>query len=165
MLKEFVWDYDFTYVEYEYMRMDALVSEIFTFSDRIMDIYGFCGTGLLNEAAVHGDIERIAVPNDGRPKDENGIDVRNSILPSKKLEFALDMVEAVALLHSNPNGVIVHDDIQLPQFLLTDTGSLKLNDFNRAEIMLWNEEDQAYCRYRNGKGYGDVGTKSDLMMD
>ena len=30
-----------------------------------------------------------------------------------------------------------------------------LNDFNRAEIMLFNEKDQEYCRYRNNPGHGD----------
>jgi len=52
--------------------------------------------------------------------------------------------------------VIVHDDITLEQFLVDEDGTLKLNDFNRAEIMLWNEKDEEYCRYRNGAGGGFV---------
>lgn len=32
---------------------------------------------------------------------------------------------------------------------------IKLNDFNRAEIMLWDEENQEYCKYRNNPGMGD----------
>ena len=33
---------------------------------------------------------------------------------------------------------------------------MKLNDFNRAEIMLWTGKDQEYCKYRNNPGGGDV---------
>ena len=32
----------------------------------------------------------------------------------------------------------------------------KLGDFNRAEMMDWNEEMQAYCSYSNGEVYGIV---------
>jgi hypothetical protein len=43
------------------------------------------------------------------------------------------------------------------QFLLTpDRKHVKLNDFNRMEVMLWEDTDQAYCRYKNGPGQGDV---------
>jgi hypothetical protein len=43
------------------------------------------------------------------------------------------------------------------QFLLTpDRKHVKLNDFNRMEVMLWNDQDQEYCRYRNGPGQGEV---------
>ena len=33
---------------------------------------------------------------------------------------------------------------------------VKLNDFNRAEPMLFNSEDQEYCKYRNAEGPGTV---------
>ena len=32
---------------------------------------------------------------------------------------------------------------------------LKLNDFNRGEAMLFDEERGSYCQYRNVKGGGD----------
>jgi len=44
--------------------------------------------------------------------------------------------------------------IKLGQFLLTDDGHVKLNDFNRAEIMLFNEKDQEYCPYITAAGGG-----------
>ena len=31
---------------------------------------------------------------------------------------------------------------------------MKLNDFNRAEMPLWDDRRQEYCRYRNGRGQG-----------
>lgn len=62
------------------------------------------------------------------------------------------------LMTTTVGGVIVHDDIQLCQYLWTEENgiSVKLNDFNRAEIMLWDETAGKYCRYKNGRGHGDV---------
>lgn len=48
----------------------------------------------------------------------------------------------------------VHYSIKLAQFLWTKDGHIKLNDFNRAEIMLFNEKDQEYCPYITGIGGG-----------
>ena len=44
--------------------------------------------------------------------------------------------------------------IKLGQFLWTDDGHVKLNDFNRAEIMLFNEEENEYCPYKTSIGGG-----------
>jgi serine/threonine protein kinase len=52
--------------------------------------------------------------------------------------------------------VIVHQDIQLSQFLFNnDLTRVKLNDFNRAEFVLWDEANNEYCKYTEGKGHGD----------
>jgi hypothetical protein len=50
----------------------------------------------------------------------------------------------------------VHDDVQLCQWLRTRDGTLKLGDFNRAEVMDYNIEKKEYCRYDNGHAYGNV---------
>lgn len=158
VMKQYNYNRHFRFHAYEYMRMDALVNERLSWSSRVIDIYGFCGLSVINEAASK-DLESIAVPGDGRPSepldDKLKLDVRNDLTGTEKLEFSLQMFESVSLLHAYPGGVMVHDDIQLTQFLLVD-GRLKLNDFNRAEIMLFNEKDQEYCRYRNDPGHGDV---------
>lgn len=80
----------------------------------------------------------------------------NNLLPHTKLEWALQMAEGLANLHNHARGLIIHDDVQLPQFMLTDDGRLKLGDFNRAEFILYDEEHGRYCKYLNGKGPGDV---------
>jgi serine/threonine protein kinase len=157
VLKQYNYERNFRFHAYEYMRMDSLVNERLSWSSRIINIYGFCGLSVINEAATK-DLESVAVPGKGRPSeplnDTLALDVRNNLTGTQKLEFALAMFEATSLLHAYPGGVMVHDDIQLTQFLIVD-GSLKLNDFNRAEIMLFNEKDQEYCRYRNDPGQGD----------
>ena len=46
---------------------------------------------------------------------------------------------------------------QLSQYLLNaDNTTLKLNDFNRAEFMLWNDKEGEYCKYGEGTGNGNV---------
>ena len=141
--------------------MDALVSDKLSWSPRVVDTYGYCGASMFSEAVRNGDLETVAVPSGvGRlekpHEDSSQLKPRNALTPTKKLEYSLEMAEAVLLLHAYPGGVIVHDDIQLSQFLLTADGKVKLNDFNRAEVMLWDEKDKEYCRYRNYPGNGDV---------
>jgi hypothetical protein len=51
------------------------------------------------------------------------------------------------------------------QFLLTkdktkDKTRIKLNDFNRAEFMLWDEHALEYCQYNPGGARGNVSSLS-----
>jgi hypothetical protein len=161
VFKHFDWGKSYKYDGYEYMRMDALVNEKLNGNPLIVQSYGFCAMSIMGEAMVNGDLEKVAIQS-GRPRirkplnDRDHLVLGNNLTGTQKLEISLEMAEAVRVLHSFPGGVIVHDDIQLPQFLFSATGQLKLNDFNRAEIMLWNEKDREYCRYRNEPGRGDV---------
>jgi hypothetical protein len=86
-----------------------------------------------------------------------GLIQMNNLTATMKLVWALEMAESIALLNNHENGVIVHDDVQLVQWLVTeDHEHLKLNDFNRAEVMVYDETNQEYCKYRNNPGNGDV---------
>lgn len=160
--KEFEWESAYDYKDFEFMRMDAIVSERLSSDPKTVDVYAYCGLGMLSEGLPMGDLETVALPiHDSRSvyielEDEDDVDVLNSLSLAEKLNYSLQMAEALAELHGFPDGVIVHDDVHLGQFLLASSGKLKMHDFNRAEIMLWNEEDQEYCRYKNYKGAGDV---------
>mmetsp|Transcript_60308 Transcript_60308/g.72499 ORF Transcript_60308/g.72499 Transcript_60308/m.72499 type:complete len:331 (-) Transcript_60308:20-1012(-) len=143
----------------EQVRIDALVMERLTSAPNIVDIYGFCGFSVLTEALTVELQEKI-VPGSGYIEqsdlhDEKELKPQNSYTGKEKLEMALEMAEAIASLHGFKDGVIVHDDIQLCQFLRNKAGVMKLNDFNRAEIMLFDEEKGEYCRYKNGAAYGN----------
>jgi serine/threonine protein kinase len=147
---------------YEYVRVDALVAERLTSSPRIYDIYGSCGLGIISEFFPHGDMESVVVTGDGTMYAEelhDGYEVKpqNNLTGIEKLEIATQMAEALADLHGNKGGIIVHQDVQLSQYLWTaDKSMVKLNDFNRAEFMLWDEEEQEYCKYSEGRGNGSV---------
>jgi serine/threonine protein kinase len=151
---------------YEYVRVDALVAERLTSSPRIYDIYGACGLGIISEFFPHGDMESVVVTGDGTMTAEklhDGYELKpqNNLTAIEKLEIATQMAEALADLHGNKGGIIVHQDLQLSQYLWTaDKSMVKLNDFNRAEFMLWDEEAQEYCRYREGRGNGSVSDHS-----
>jgi len=89
-------------------------------------------------------------------KDKDDVKPQNDYTSLEKLELALAMAESLAVLHSYEGGLIVHDDVQLCQWLRTRDDRLVLGDFNRAEIMDWNEEKGEYCMYNNGYAYGNV---------
>ena len=152
---------------FEFIRMDAMVAELVSSSPRTYDIYGFCGVSILSEFFYHGDIEDTVIPgeHEGFAKqedlhDEKELKPQNNLTSAEKLILSLEMAEGIAVLQGNRDGVIVHDDIQLSQFLFNrDRSILKINDFNRAEFMLWDEEKHAYCTYRNGPGQGNVRSK------
>ena len=153
---------------FEYIRMDAMVAEMTTSSPLTYDIYGFCGVSIVSEFFPHGDVEQMIVPGRGYMKkedlhDEKELQPQNKLTGKQKLVIALNMARGVAALHGYKGGLIIHDDIQLSQFLLTaDKTAIKLNDFNRAEFPLYDEANNQYCTYKNGHGHGNV---SALSLD
>jgi hypothetical protein len=141
---------------YEFVRMDGIIAERLTSSPRIYDLYSMCGLGLVSEFFPHGDMETIAIP-DWEVEPDEGYDPKNNFTAHEKLVTAKQMADAVADLHGYAGGVMVHQDIQLSQFLWNnDKSMVKLNDFNRAEFMMYNEEDREYCKYYEGRGMGSV---------
>ncbi|CAB9500486.1 Probable serine/threonine-protein kinase [Seminavis robusta] len=162
IFKELRWDLDYEADSYEYVRMDAFVTERFTSHKQFVDIFGFCGVSMLTEYFPFGDVEKDVVGfqhhrKDFNPLKDEVLNPLNNFTGTEKLQLALNMVEPVAALHNFKDGVVVHDDIQLCQYLWTEENgiSVKLNDFNRAEIMLWDDQAQKYCKYKNGRGHGD----------
>ncbi|GAX24697.1 hypothetical protein FisN_4Hh255 [Fistulifera solaris] len=167
--KKYRWDAAYDFRDMEFMRMDAVVAEVMSAEPDIVDIYGFCALALVNEGILGGDLEEFATPVEIERGEfieedsENGPQPLNNLTAIQKLVYSLEMAEALSKLHAYPGGVIVHDDIHLGQFLLDDYGHLKLQDFNRAEIMLWNEEDGEYCRYRNNPGDGEFRAPEEYL--
>ncbi|CAJ1969156.1 unnamed protein product [Cylindrotheca closterium] len=154
IFKDIHFDFEATEENYEFVRMDAIVAERLTASPRIYDIYGFCGLGILSEFFPHGDLEAEIVPNEDASVDE-GYDPQNVLSPLEKLLMAKQMADAVADLHGHAGGIIVHQDIQLSQFLWNaDKTMVKLNDFNRAEFVLFDDHKNKYCGYWEGVGSG-----------
>ena len=144
------------------IQRDAVVMERLTSSPRIIDIYGHCATSTMVEA-MRRELEEYVVPGDGMAEQKD-LDEYDDVHPmnnyniEEKLDIALQMAESLADLHGYKGGVIVHDDVQLCQWLEAWNGRLKLGDFNRAEIMEWNEKNKSYCKYSNGHSGGNVST-------
>ena len=144
----------FTRERFHKTRMDALVMERLSLSPRITEMYGFCSTSIMTEP-LPGEVLEEAVPNRGKINrqdllDKDDVNPKNPYSPEQKLEMALTMAEALADLHGFEGGIIVHDDIDLGQYLRTSDGRIKLNDFNRAKALLYDSIKEEYCNYYNG---------------
>jgi hypothetical protein len=172
--------HDFNAELMEMIRIDALVMERLSSSPRIVDIYGHCAFSVLTED-MYEEMEFKIIEGEGYATakqiaawESNAVvprDVvpRNNFTATEKLDIALAMAESISDLHGFRDGVIVHGDIQLCQFLGNKNKQLKLNDFNRAEPMLFDGTKQqqqsgnrnyqqgqgAYCGYKNGGGFGN----------
>jgi serine/threonine protein kinase len=142
------------------IQRDAIVMERLTSSPRIINMYGLCGASVTVQPIPY-NVEEYVIHGKGmmKPKDlhdEDDVKPQNNYSATEKLEMALEMAESIAELHGFPDGVIVHGDIQLCQWLRNAKNKLVLGDFNRAEIMSWDEKEDIYCTYKNGGSYGNV---------
>jgi hypothetical protein len=160
ILKTTRFQFDFGWRNLFHVRQEAIIMERLTKFRNIVTSYGHCGTSVLTEALPH-EVERYVVPGTGYKKqpdlhDELDVDPQNALTAKEKLETALAMAESIAVLHGFGGGVIVHDDIQLQQWLRAADGTLQLGDFNRATILDWNDNENRYCKYSNGEAFGNV---------
>ena len=126
---------------WELYRMDAAVTSAISPHPLVVDIFGTCSLAMLSEPLMQGDVDVASIPiyrrHHCRQADIEGhsyLVKMNDLNATTKLEWALQMSEAVAILHNHPKGVIIHDDVQLFQWLVADDGHIKMNDFNRAEV-------------------------------
>lgn len=91
--------------------------------------------------------------------------IDSGLSPTDKLVVIHEAAQGLAALHGYSGGVIVHSDLKLSQILFTEEGFIKLNDFNRAEVLLWEDRKQddnghnndqpatgGYCISQNGAG-------------
>eukprot|EP00986_Skeletonema_menzelii_P014719 scaffold10060_cov141-Skeletonema_menzelii.AAC.10 len=143
------------------VQLEAIIMERMTKSPRIMDIYGHCGFAVSAELVPIEFEERVvsgegyAEAKDVQKRNKDGPRSYNNFTAEEKLSFALEMAESIADLHGFEDGVIVHDDVQLCQWMTTPDGRLKLGDFNRATIMQWDEIKDQYCMFNNGIAFGN----------
>eukprot|EP00546_Thalassionema_frauenfeldii_P013696 CAMPEP_0178920390 /NCGR_PEP_ID=MMETSP0786-20121207/14979_1 /TAXON_ID=186022 /ORGANISM="Thalassionema frauenfeldii, Strain CCMP 1798" /LENGTH=503 /DNA_ID=CAMNT_0020594453 /DNA_START=77 /DNA_END=1588 /DNA_ORIENTATION=+ len=150
--------HDFSAKTFSMVQRDAIVMERLTHSPYIVDMYGHCGFSLMVQH-IENEIQEQIVP-EGYMKQEElddkyEVKPQNSYSTIEKLRFALSMAESLATLHGFQDGVIVHDDVQLCQWLRTRDNRLVLGDFNRAEIMKWNADKDEYCNHNNGYSFGN----------
>lgn len=152
------WGYDpediYTFGQYmEYMRKDALVMEMLSSSSRSVDVYAHCAMSSAMEWAVT-DMEDYILPTAGMvPQERMGTGagpLNEYISYEEKLSIALEMAKCLAVMHGHPDGPIVHGDIQLGQFYRGQDGKIKIVDYNRAEMVFYDEEKGRYCKWRNG---------------
>jgi len=150
--------YDFEMVEM--IRIDAMVMSLMQRSNHVVDIYGHCGVSVFVDFIRGRDIEELVVNEE--IGDETNI---VPFSPTEKLKMAFEMAKALSELHGFKDGVIVHNDIQYCQYLLDKDDRVILSDFNRAEPLLWDEENQQYCKYESGWAFGNVRSPEEYRQD
>lgn len=144
----------FTKFAYNMNNIEAVSMLQTSYSNRTMDIHGACGTSILVEKGI--PIDKKLLPHkvynisqkELEKEQVHDVKPRNPFSPEEKLEMALAMAESLAVLHGNPAGVLMQDDISVSQWLIGTDGNLKLNDFGNGFAMEWNIEKQEYCTFR-----------------
>jgi hypothetical protein len=153
VLKKFQLQDYFPLAEHELYQVqkEAIILAHLSASDRIIDIYGYCGISLLAEAAI-GDVVAEMVPTSGyiqqRDLDRmqiNDVHPMNNMTLTAKIDMAIIMAESLADIHGYKGGVIAHGDVHPEQWLRTLDGRFKLNDFNLGEILDWDPWNKTYC--------------------
>ena len=144
VLKTMQKEHELTNRNYDRHRRDAIVMEQLTSSPYVVDIYGFCGNSVLTEYmdltlddVIFSDDMDIVIDSKPVP-----------ITSTMKLQWALDVARGVQALHEISGGPIVHTDIQAKQFLVSSTGRIKINDFNRCRFMAQSNITGEPCSFR-----------------
>ena len=139
---------------------EAVVSEALSPNPHIVDLYSYCGLSMLSEAMERGDLHGVAAPvyercQENLPADQ--WELRNNLTSSQKVQYALEMAQAVQILHEHAAGTIVHNDLQVSQFLLSSDNRIKLTDFNRATVLQRSVQNPSQpCSYTYFKSPGSV---------
>ena len=129
---------------FERHRMDAVTFNELTSSERILDIYSFCGNSGAFEYAPGGAVSDVIYEEEPLPLEE-------------RFNIAVQMARAISDLHNfnHKAPAIAHADIYTNQFVAVDVGNgkkrYKLNDFNRCTFLYWNATSNAgNCPYEYG---------------
>jgi serine/threonine protein kinase len=132
VLKTMVPDINYDNRTAEVLRYDSMVMEQRTASPHIINIYGMTAASQLLELAPGGEITS---------------DMVRKLSPQKKLEYAIDIAQAVADIHGSDN-TLVHGDMWIGQFLFSADGKLKASDFNQGFFQRWNKVQNIPCPMR-----------------
>jgi hypothetical protein len=115
-----------------------MAMERLTFSPFVLDVYGYCGQSALNELAVD-DVEKVF-------KITNDYDLNTEF----KLLTCLAIALALAHVHTLDNplpATLVHYDLNPRNVAIMADGTPKLNDFNVAEFLRWDNTTKQPCGF------------------
>ena len=162
VLKRLMYKKSFDQKDLAKIRMEAVVFQQLSANPLILRLYGHCAGSVAVETMA-SDIDTKIIHGEGIA-DQKELDKRvnpslSNYTNSEKLVIALEMAESLASMHGNPNGMIIHADTHIEQWLVDFRGVTRLNDFNNARIRLWKDTSVGknssgkYCL--SGGTYGD----------
>jgi serine/threonine protein kinase len=123
---------------------DANIMEALSASNRIADIYGYCGSSVMTES-LEDTVLSDLLGGDSKDPDDESFDktvCQNSLTLDQKLDMAIQFSEALAELQGYVGGAMMHGDFHSPQWFRSGR-DMKLNDFNKGHIFTWDGSD--YC--------------------
>jgi hypothetical protein len=123
---------------------DANIMEALTASNRITDIYGYCGSSVMTES-LEDTVLSDLLGGDSKDPDDESFDktvCQNSLTLDEKLDMAIQFSEALAELQGYVGGAMMHGDFHSPQWFRSGK-DMKLNDFNKGHIFTWDGTN--YC--------------------
>ena len=124
--------------------------EKLTPSASVLNIYGFCAQAALNELA-ETTLKDVVKTSSKKRKNSQGGKVISRLSSLQKLNFAAQIAQGVADLHTIDGGnnvTAVWRDIKPANILVMKDGSVKINDFNAAELLYWNTRKNTQCTFR-----------------
>jgi hypothetical protein len=130
---------------FQQMHREAIIMERLTASPRVVDIYAYCGLTIFAEYMAH-EVWSDIIPDDIDVQERHGrisqedldelqhddVYVFNNLTNMEKLNMALVMAESVADIQEFG---IIHGDLHPVQYLRSDSGQIKLNDFSKSLIV------------------------------
>jgi hypothetical protein len=124
-------------------RRDAMAMEQLSSSPLVVDVYGHCSNSAIFAFGEGGDLSSIF---------ERTPDISKKELLGIAYNVSLSIAHAH---HPDKHGrpTIAHTDIKPDQFLYQD-GYYKLNDFNRARFLMWNQDENKQCGFKVGRNGG-----------
>jgi serine/threonine protein kinase len=177
VFKSMIYEHDFTLRNFDRMRRDAAVMDRLSFSDYIIDLYGFCGTSSFSEYGDGGDV-LSPLENGLTPRERLQIGTfllqhiitagRSNIVCSPCCSYhcvAAQVSTALADLHNADHegeASIAHTDIAPGQFIKVGD-HFKLNDFNRARFLAWSTSQQKPCPYHVANNGGKFRSPEEYL--
>ena len=80
----------------------------------------------------------------GKEVERGLIETASNLTLARRIEFALQAARGIRDLHAAGYS---HEDLKPSQFLVSKTGQLKLNDFNRARFITYDRVTQRQCPF------------------
>lgn len=167
---------DFLEEYYELHRRDAVAMERLAFSPYVLDIYGYCGQSAVNELANFGiegmsSLEKVARSFRGmdhiEPVSKIKLQLASYVAVGVSHLHSIDYPDfpeawdddsgdeesrhswrEEEVGRATSNATLVHYDLNPRNIAIVKRGKPKLNDFNVAEFMTWDRENNRPCGFR-----------------
>jgi len=151
ILKTLRFERDFLDEYYDLHRRDAMAMERLTFSPFVLNVYGYCGQSAMNEIAVD-NVEKVFSVRSYRF--DNAFRLQTCLAVAKAVAHVHtgELVDTMAISTGRNQtkmqpAALVHYDLNPRNVAIMADGTPKLNDFNVAEFLRWDNYTKTPCGF------------------